>query len=139
MHALAMLKWTATILLVFISECHGHSTCVYSFHVPDNHEEAGCPGNGQSSEMLRLAESLAQVNHVVYQLTSAFEVLQVIMRSYLPARPTFVFPWQVQTFMEYISKYGSRVVSILLVSHCGEYMANGLTNAIRHQFAMIAK
>ena len=26
----------------------------------------------------------------------------------------------------------------MLVSHCGEYMANGLTNAIRHQFAMIA-
>ena len=28
---------------------------------------------------------------------------------------------------------------IMIVSHCGEYMANGLTNAIRHQFAMIAK
>ena len=28
--------------------------------------------------------------------------------------------------------------SLMLVSHCGEYMANGLTNAIRHQFAMIA-
>ena len=28
---------------------------------------------------------------------------------------------------------------VMLVSHCGEYTANGLTNAIRHQFAMIAK
>ena len=27
----------------------------------------------------------------------------------------------------------------ILVSHCGEYMANGLANAIRHQFLMIAK
>ena len=26
----------------------------------------------------------------------------------------------------------------MLVSHCGEYMANGLTNAVRHAFAMIA-
>ena len=26
----------------------------------------------------------------------------------------------------------------MLVSHRGEYMANGLTNAIRHQFVMIA-
>ena len=28
--------------------------------------------------------------------------------------------------------------SIMLVSHCGEYMANGLTNAVRHEFVMIA-
>ena len=27
---------------------------------------------------------------------------------------------------------------LMLVSHYGEYMANGLTNAIRHQFVMIA-
>ena len=27
---------------------------------------------------------------------------------------------------------------LMLVSLSGEYMANGLTNAIRHQFAMIA-
>ena len=27
---------------------------------------------------------------------------------------------------------------IMLVSHCGEYMANGLTNAVRHEFVMIA-
>ena len=26
----------------------------------------------------------------------------------------------------------------MLVSHCGEYMANGLTNADRHEFVMIA-
>ena len=26
----------------------------------------------------------------------------------------------------------------MLVSHCGEYMANGLTNAVRHKFVMIA-
>ena len=26
----------------------------------------------------------------------------------------------------------------MLVSHCGEYMANGLTNAVRHEFVMIA-
>ena len=30
------------------------------------------------------------------------------------------------------------VANIMLVSHSGEYMANGLTNAICHQFAMIA-
>ena len=28
--------------------------------------------------------------------------------------------------------------NIMLVSHCGEYMANGLTNAVRHEFVMIA-
>ena len=28
--------------------------------------------------------------------------------------------------------------NLMLVSHCGEYMANGLTNAVRHQFVMIA-
>ena len=28
--------------------------------------------------------------------------------------------------------------SLMLVSHCGEYMANGLTNAVRHEFVMIA-
>ena len=27
---------------------------------------------------------------------------------------------------------------VMLVSHCGEYMANGLTNAVRHEFVMIA-
>ena len=26
----------------------------------------------------------------------------------------------------------------MLVSHCGEYMANWLTNAVRHEFVMIA-
>ena len=26
----------------------------------------------------------------------------------------------------------------MLVSHCGEYMANGLTNAVRREFVMIA-
>ena len=26
----------------------------------------------------------------------------------------------------------------MLVSHCGEYMANGLTNAVRHESVMIA-
>ena len=28
--------------------------------------------------------------------------------------------------------------SFMLVSHCGEYMANGFTNAVRHEFVMIA-
>ena len=28
--------------------------------------------------------------------------------------------------------------SVMLVSHCGEYVANGLTNAVRHEFVMIA-
>ena len=28
--------------------------------------------------------------------------------------------------------------NIMLLSHCGEYMANGLTNAVRHEFVMIA-
>ena len=27
---------------------------------------------------------------------------------------------------------------LMLVSHCGEYMANGLTNAVRHEFVIIA-
>ena len=27
---------------------------------------------------------------------------------------------------------------VMLVSHCGEYMANGLMNAVRHEFVMIA-
>ena len=26
----------------------------------------------------------------------------------------------------------------MLFSHCGKYMANGLTNAVRHEFVMIA-
>ena len=30
------------------------------------------------------------------------------------------------------------VTHIMLLSHCGEYMANGLTNAVRHEFVMIA-
>ena len=30
------------------------------------------------------------------------------------------------------------VLAIMLLSHCGEYMANGLTNAVRHEFVMIA-
>ena len=30
------------------------------------------------------------------------------------------------------------LTSLMLVSHCGEYVANGLTSAIRHQFVMIA-
>ena len=28
--------------------------------------------------------------------------------------------------------------ALMLVSHCSEYMANGLTNAVRHEFVMIA-
>ena len=28
--------------------------------------------------------------------------------------------------------------NLMLVSHCGEYMANRLTNAVRHEFVMIA-
>ena len=97
MHAFAMLKWTATILLVYISECGGRSvdqgntSCVYSFHVPGSQVQAGCPGNGQSSELLRLAESLTQVHNVVEKLKCAVEVLQVIMRAYSLVRPTFVF------------------------------------------------
>ena len=33
---------------------------------------------------------------------------------------------------------GGNFCLIMLVSHCGEYMANGLTNAVRHEFVMIA-
>ena len=29
-------------------------------------------------------------------------------------------------------------MTLMLVSHCGEYMANGLTNAVRHEFVIIA-
>ena len=29
-------------------------------------------------------------------------------------------------------------MALMLVSHGGEYMANGLTNAVRHEFVMIA-
>ena len=29
-------------------------------------------------------------------------------------------------------------IAYAIVSHCGEYMANGLTNAVRHEFVMIA-
>ena len=81
MHVFAVLKWTATILLVYIIECHGRSveqantSCVYSFHVPGSQVRGGCPENGHTSEMLRLAESLEK-------LKCAFEVLQVIMRAY---------------------------------------------------------
>ena len=91
MHVVAMLKWTATILLVYISECHGRSvdqentSCVYSFHVPGSEVHAGCPGNGQSSGLLHLAESLEK-------LKCAFEVLQVIMHTYSLVRATFVLP-----------------------------------------------
>ena len=80
MHVFAMLKCTATILLVYISECHGRSvdqgntSCVYSFHVPGSQVQAGCPGNGQSPEVLRLAESLTQVHNVVEKLKGAVEV-----------------------------------------------------------------
>ena len=30
------------------------------------------------------------------------------------------------------------IIIVMLLSHCGEYMANGLTNAVRHEFVMIA-
>ena len=98
MYVGAMLKWTAAILLVYISECHGESvdkgntSCVFSFHLPSSQVQAVCPGNGQSSEVLRLAESLTQVHNVVEKLKGAVEVLQVIMRAYSVVRPTFVFP-----------------------------------------------
>ena len=36
------------------------------------------------------------------------------------------------------SPYNYQFKSFMLVSHCGEYMANGLTNAVRHEFIMIA-
>ena len=91
MHVFAVLKWTATILLGYINECHSRSveqantSCVYSFHVPGSQVQAGCPGNGQSSEVLRLAESLEKFK-------CAFEVLQVIMCAYSLVRPTFVLP-----------------------------------------------
>ena len=29
-------------------------------------------------------------------------------------------------------------ILFMLVSHCGEYMANGLTDAVRHEFVMTA-
>ena len=32
----------------------------------------------------------------------------------------------------------TNVIVVMLVSHCGEYLANGLTNAVRHEFVMIA-
>ena len=86
MYVVAMLKWTATILLVYISECRGRSvdrmntSCVYSFHVPGSQVQSGCPGNGQNSEVLRLAESLEK-------LKCAFEVLQVM---YLLASKAYI-------------------------------------------------
>ena len=36
------------------------------------------------------------------------------------------------------SQYRTMPDFVMLVSHCGEYMANGLTNAVRHEFVMIA-
>ena len=38
---------------------------------------------------------------------------------------------------EHPSKANVNLV-VMLLSHCGEYMANGLTNAVRHEFVMIA-
>ena len=35
-------------------------------------------------------------------------------------------------------KLAYTIVVVMLVSHCGEYMANGLTNAVRREFVMIA-
>ena len=32
----------------------------------------------------------------------------------------------------------AHVSAVMLVSQCGEYMANGLTNAVRHEFVMMA-
>ena len=34
--------------------------------------------------------------------------------------------------------YHASHIIVMLLSHCGEYMANGLTNAVRHEFVMIA-
>ena len=98
MHVVAMLKWTATILLVYISECRGiseeqeNTSCVYSFTVPGSQVQGGCSGNGQSSKVLRLDESMTQVQHVMEKLKCAVEVLQVSMRAYWLVRPTFVLP-----------------------------------------------
>ena len=40
--------------------------------------------------------------------------------------------------ISHASAFSIRPHPLMLVSHCGEYMANGLTNAVRHEFVMIA-
>ena len=52
----------------------------------------------------------------------------------------FYFPWHIHQIEGPDQRIIGPIVSpsLMLVSHCGEYMANGLTNAVRHEFVMIA-
>ena len=38
------------------------------------------------------------------------------------------------SYIRYVVICVRNIEVVMLVSHCGEYMANGLTDAIRHQF-----
>ena len=49
------------------------------------------------------------------------------------------FPgWQGHVGLSLAMRFRPNHALIMLVSHYGEYMANGLTNAVRHEFVMIA-
>ena len=80
MQLFVVLQWTATlILLVHPGHGHGQSTydeertsCVYSFVVPGRHSDDRCPGNGESTEVRRLSESVDALKQII-------EVLQVSM------------------------------------------------------------
>ena len=62
---------------------------------------------------------------------ASFAVLDSIDESVQPWRTPI---YTVANILANVNKLYSR-----LIRHSGEYMANGLMNAIRHQFAMIAK
>ena len=46
-------------------------------------------------------------------------------------------PWNTRQFLRLYCSSSSNS-SVMLVSHCGEYMANGLTSAVSHEFVMVA-
>ena len=56
------------------------------------------------------------------------------------ATPLSLYCWRcfVQVRDKHIKATGGGVCAVMLVSHYGEYMANGLTNAVRHEFVTIA-
>ena len=102
MDVVAMLKWTATILLVYISECHGESvdqentSCVYSFHVPSSQSMPGVQGTARLRRCfpINLSTPYQTANN------AAISVEQVVRRTTntrddsFPVANPFVSGWQ---------------------------------------------
>ena len=72
---------------------------------------------------------LSNMAKTVYQVKQCQVTLERIVSTYVFFNILYL-----------IMKHASQIPLhfFMLVSHCGEYMANGLTNTVRHEFVMIA-